>query len=261
MSAARAILPILLADPADVRAAIDSDDPGVNSYLDTLDGFQGRISEAMSEMRTITGRIRDRSGLSDLDTAIDRKLVRFNDRVEFDGDNMLDQFVHELKKYLMDPNRFLLLDATVASLAESMINEGLVAPPQRTMSNAGEAAIGTGFIAHSLRRTSTRCWTCEPTFKTRWPDTAARWPNSAASCKLVRLTRTSAQRSTQCGDPMWIPRSQTCDKPWPITGWSGTSCDPLVETSAASLSGVGRLLLSRCSQPTPSIWVQLLPPA
>ncbi|QDP95298.1 hypothetical protein FOE78_04675 [Microlunatus elymi] len=143
----REVLPILFADPSDIRAAIGFGDPDVNSFLGVLEGVQGTTSEAMSEIRTIVSGIRDSSGLSDLDRAIDRKLLRFNDRVELEGDNMLDQFASELKKYLMDPTRFLLLDATVASLIQSMISEGLVTPPQRTIGNAGEAVIGTGFIA------------------------------------------------------------------------------------------------------------------
>jgi hypothetical protein len=99
-------------------------------------------------MRAMAEKMRLDSGVAEIDVAMKKRLVRFNEKVSLDGesDGIIGAFVNQLKRYLQDPTKFVLLDDTIASLARSMIEEGMVKPPQRAISNASEAVLGTGFL-------------------------------------------------------------------------------------------------------------------
>jgi hypothetical protein len=103
----------------------------------------------MAEIRAYTDRLRVESGVAELEPALKAKFLRFNDRIQLgEGtDAEVQAFIQQLKRYLQDPNWFVLLDSEIASLARSMIKEEVVNPPQRAIGNAGEAVLGTGFLA------------------------------------------------------------------------------------------------------------------
>jgi hypothetical protein len=148
----RQFLPLLTSlNPEQIRA-IASADPELAEFselADIVDDSHNAANTGMAEIRAYTDRLRVESGVAELEPALHARFVRFNDKIRLgEGtDAEVEAFVRQLKRYLQDPNWFVLLDAEIASLARSMINEGLVKPPARAISNAGEAALGTGFVS------------------------------------------------------------------------------------------------------------------
>jgi hypothetical protein len=119
-----------------------------SEFADILDQTHDTADSSMEEMRAIAERMRVESGLPELELAVTKKLIRFNDvTLSDDMDAALNAFIEELKRYLLDPKWFVLVDEQVASLARSMIKEGVIKPPERAISNAGEALLGNGFLA------------------------------------------------------------------------------------------------------------------
>lgn len=148
----RQAVSILTTMPPDAMRALAQLDPkmtDLNEFADVLDQTHEQASSSMTELRGITDQMRADSGVAELEKALDQKLVRFNENVTIGGDTdaVIQGFMDEIKRYLHDPNKFVLLDATIASLVESMIKEGLIRPPERSFSNASEAVLGTGFLA------------------------------------------------------------------------------------------------------------------
>lgn len=147
----RQVLPLLAADPAALRAfaSLDPEMAQLSELADILDQSKEMANSSMVEMRQVTEQMRVDSGVAELETVLDQKLVRFNENVTIgeDTDAVIASFIDELKRYLQDPTRFVLLDATMASLARSLIDEGHVRLPERAVSNASEAVLGTGILA------------------------------------------------------------------------------------------------------------------
>jgi hypothetical protein len=148
----RQLVPMLMTLDPDALRSVAAGDPELSElaeFADLLDTGRDTLESTMAEMRAVAERMRVESGLAELEPAFKRQLVRFNDKIiiDEDMDAVIAAFIAELKRYLQDPKKFVLLDADMASLARSMIDEGLVQPPQRALSNAGEAALGTGFVA------------------------------------------------------------------------------------------------------------------
>jgi hypothetical protein len=148
----RQLLPLLASLDAEQIRAIASADPELAEFselADIVDGSHNAANTGMAEIRAYTDRLRVESGVAELEPALRARFVRFNERIRLgEGtDAEIQAFIQQLKRYLQDPNWFVLLDTEIASLARSMINEGLVKPPQRVISNAGEAVLGTGFLA------------------------------------------------------------------------------------------------------------------
>lgn len=148
----RQLLPILATlDPEALRAlaGIDPEMAELPEFADVLDQGHETANSTMTEMREIAEQMRIDSGVAELESALGQKLVRFNEEVGLGGDSdaVIQAFMDQLKRYLQDPTKFVLLDATIASLVQSMIHEGLVRLPERAVSNASEAALGTGFLA------------------------------------------------------------------------------------------------------------------
>lgn len=147
----RQVLPLLAADPAALRAfaSLDPEMAQLSELADMLDQSKEMANSSMVEMRQVTEQMRVDSGVAELETVLDQKLVRFNENVTIgeDTDAVIASFIDELKRYLQDPTKFVLLDATMASLARSLIDEGHVRLPERAVSNASEAVLGTGILA------------------------------------------------------------------------------------------------------------------
>jgi hypothetical protein len=144
----RQALPLLASlDPDTVRSRA-AGDPDMSQFADVLDMGRTNATSAMSEMREIYEKMRVDSGVAELEGVLDTRLVRFNEQVAIgsDVDAMTDAFVDQIKRYLQDPSKLLLLDGIAASIARHMIEEGVVQPPKRVISNAGEAVLGTGFL-------------------------------------------------------------------------------------------------------------------
>jgi hypothetical protein len=148
----RELVPVLTSLDAEAIRELAASDPqraALSEFADTLDESNETLRSSMAQMRDVAEQLRVESGLAELEPAIRRKLVRFNEalRLTEEPDTVIAAFIQQLKQYLQDPNWFVLLDDSVASLARSMISEGMIKPPQRAISNSGEAALGTGFLA------------------------------------------------------------------------------------------------------------------
>jgi hypothetical protein len=135
-------------DASTVRAMAAAEPDGAAAHLARVLDEIDRLG-VMDELRVVLERLRLDSGVAELDQARRDKLVSFNERlpIDQDPDTLIAAFNEELKGYLQDPLKFVLLDATIAALASSMIDEGFARPPQRVLSNAGQAVLGTGFLA------------------------------------------------------------------------------------------------------------------
>lgn len=138
-------------DEADMRAlaGLRPDAAGLGEVADALDRAKEQADSGMAELRQVAEQLRVDSGVAELETVLDQKLVRFNENVTIseDFEAVTWAFVDELKRYLQDPTKFVLLDDEMASLARSLIDEGHVHLPERTISNASDAALGTGILA------------------------------------------------------------------------------------------------------------------
>jgi hypothetical protein len=148
----RQVMPILTRMDPEALRALARLDPGMAElaeFADVLDEGHERASSSMAEMRQIAEQMRLESGVAELEKVLDQKLVRFNENVTIseDTDAVVGSFINELKRYMQDPTKFVLLDATMASLARSLIDEGHVRLPERAVSNASEAVLGTGILA------------------------------------------------------------------------------------------------------------------
>lgn len=121
----------------------------IDEFAQLMRETSAKTDAAMNELRGVAAKIAQDSGAAELETARGLKLVRFNENVNVgeDSETVMNEFVDEVTRYISDPHKFVLLDATIASLVDSMIKEGLIQPPPRAMSNAAEAAIGTGLLA------------------------------------------------------------------------------------------------------------------
>jgi hypothetical protein len=147
----RQVLPLLLSlDPEVLRfgAAGDPDMRELAELADILDNGHAGAASAMAEMREVYEKLRVDSGVAELEAVLETKLARFNEQVGIgeDLEAVTAAFVNQIKRYLQDPSKLVLLDGIAASMARHMIEEGLVQPPSRVMSNASEAALGTGFL-------------------------------------------------------------------------------------------------------------------
>jgi hypothetical protein len=71
----------------------------------------------MAEMRQVLEQMRVEFGVAELVAVVDQKLVRFNENITIsdDGDAVVGSFIGQLKRYLQDPTKLVLLDATMAS--------------------------------------------------------------------------------------------------------------------------------------------------
>jgi hypothetical protein len=118
--------------------------------IDTLDQSKNSANDPMgADVRKRAEQIYVESGLAELGPALRKQLIKFNENIPVRAETHADTeaFMEELKRYLEDPAWFVVVDASIGSLAQAMINAGLVRPPKRAISNANEAALGTGFVA------------------------------------------------------------------------------------------------------------------
>lgn len=148
---ARAVLPLLgLLDPDGVRTLAEASPElaPLEQVAEELEQAQAGAGESLRQMRALFEHMSEASGVNELESVVDNKIVRFNERIVVSASKeTLHTFLREFKRYLTDPNKFVLLDEEMASLARSMIREGMVQPPDRSMANAGEALLGTGLLA------------------------------------------------------------------------------------------------------------------
>ncbi len=198
----------------------------------------------MQELREAFERMRVDSGLAELEPAVRRKLVRFNENIALgeETDTVIGTFIEELKRYLLDPKWFVLVDDDVASLARGLINEGHLTPPQRAISNASEAALGTGFLGR-LPASPLIQWTnfsiSVVIFTNLWGATAARSLTSAANSRPNHLTSTSRRRSMLSGVRKWIQPLGRFARLWAIMAWFAKSSEPSATTCPASSTALG----------------------
>lgn len=144
-----ALLNTLPPEALRTMAELDPQMAELSEFADVLDESHEHATSGMAELRAIADQMRAESGAAELELALDHKLVRFNENVMIGGDSdtVVRGFTDEIRRYLQDPTKFVLLDSTIADLVTSMIKEGLIRPPERSFSNASEAVLGTGFLA------------------------------------------------------------------------------------------------------------------
>ncbi len=147
----RQLIPLLELDPNALRAvsATVPDMGPLSEFANVLDQARDTADSSMEEMRAMFQQMRVDSGLVELEPAVRKQLVRFNENIALgdEMDTVIGTFIKQLKRYLLDPKWFVLVDEDIASLARALINEGHLKPPQRSISNAGEAALGTGLVS------------------------------------------------------------------------------------------------------------------
>lgn len=143
---------LLSMDPDALRAAASlSPEPAqLAEFADKLQESRDQMAQSMKEFRVIAEGIHVESGAAELDVAFRGGMVRYNNRVPISGDSkvIIEAFTAEVKRYLEDPLKCVLLDDLTASLVRSMIKEGLINVPERSRANAGEALLGTGFLSN-----------------------------------------------------------------------------------------------------------------
>ncbi len=147
----RTVLPLLALDPASVRssAGLGSEPGALNGLADILDESNEAMASSMAGLRKVVDSMRVESGVAELEQVLDDKVLRLNERVALgqDAGAMVTAVTSELKRYLQDPTKLLVLDSQAAGLARAMLQEGLVTMPERATANAEEAVLGTGLIA------------------------------------------------------------------------------------------------------------------
>lgn len=137
-------------DPEALRALTSNPEfAGLTEFADSLEQAQTQAATSMDEFRGQAEQLRLDSGAAELDIAFRDGQIRYNDRIPLGSntDALIAAFVAEIKRYLEDPYRFVLLDRQTASLVRSMINENAVKLPDRSLANASEVLLGTGFLA------------------------------------------------------------------------------------------------------------------
>ncbi|MFC7619381.1 hypothetical protein [Microlunatus sp. GCM10028923] len=129
----------------------DSLDPEMQEQLSTfLEAIEvGRTAESEAQIRDRTDQMYTVTGAAELDLAFRTGQLRYNNRVRFDSDfeTLMADYEHQVQRYLEDPQTCVLVDDPSASLVRAMIDEGDVKMPPRSVANAGEAALGTGFLS------------------------------------------------------------------------------------------------------------------
>lgn len=147
----REVLPLLSLDPTSVRtfAGLGAELAPLEGLADILDQSNEAMASSMAGLRKIVESMRLESGVAELEQVLDDKVLRLNERVPLgqDAGAMVTALTSELKRYLQDPTKLLVLDSQTAGLARAMIQEGLVTMPERATVNAEEAVLGTGLIA------------------------------------------------------------------------------------------------------------------
>jgi len=142
-----------VADPGRLRASMEWARTVDRSALDpegqdVLRAFEEQVAERAAETSRGILQMREQAGVAEIDEAVARGLVTFNDKITFAETNGVVQGVmREVERYLRDHSKLVLLDNDLADLASAMIKEGRLHPSPRAVANAGEAAVATGLIA------------------------------------------------------------------------------------------------------------------
>ena len=108
----RQILPLLTTDPAAIRALAGRTRRWRRSTSSPTCSTRAKSKPTPAWRRcAMTEKMRDESGVAELQTVLDQKLVRFNENVIIgdDTDAVIASFIDELKRYLQDPQKFVLL--------------------------------------------------------------------------------------------------------------------------------------------------------
>jgi hypothetical protein len=116
----RQLLPMLSALDSDAMRALATSSREMRDlvdFADVLDESQSKLASTMDEMRDIAEKMRLDSGVAELESALGKGLVRLNEEITIgeDTDALVEAFVAQLKRYLQDPSKFVLLDDTVVS--------------------------------------------------------------------------------------------------------------------------------------------------
>ena len=143
---------LFMINPEAVRALASTSPESAAGMADLaglLEEVGNQAASAMGDIQRIGQEMRVESGVAELESALSGTLVRLNENVVVSDDSgqVISSFLSELKRYLRDPNMFVLLDEQMASMTRSLISEGHVRPPERSVSNAAEAILGTGLLS------------------------------------------------------------------------------------------------------------------
>jgi hypothetical protein len=109
----RQLLTRLAGLDAEELRAIASADPELAKFselADLVDDGHNAANTVMAEIRAYTDRLRVESCIAELEPALKAKFLRFNDRIQLgEGtDAEVQAFIQQLKRYLQDPNWFVV---------------------------------------------------------------------------------------------------------------------------------------------------------
>lgn len=114
--------------------------------LRSFDASMGGLGGARDQVTNLVVQ----SGAPELAEAVASGALTINwDFMPADGDTdtLVDNYANHLQTLLASPDVHLLLDDSTGRMAAAMIREGMVSPPDLTMSRATRSQVGTGLVA------------------------------------------------------------------------------------------------------------------
>lgn len=132
---------------ADKRGALGAQ--GARELSEALTELTAGLHQSSDDFADTAHRLFVNAGAPELAEAADAGLLTLSETA-FDlgasSDDMVAQYTRTLATLLADPRSHLMFDTSMAGLATSMINEGLVEPHPLAMDHAARVSTGTGLI-------------------------------------------------------------------------------------------------------------------
>jgi hypothetical protein len=123
---------------------------GMNGASQALDKLQHQVRQTTTKLRNIGDDMIRRSGAAGLEVGLDSGIVKISPVTTREVNSLEDLLVGWLELLvglLRDPRKRLLFDDVVGSVARGLVDKGHVQPHALTLKHAGEAAVGSGFVA------------------------------------------------------------------------------------------------------------------
>jgi hypothetical protein len=148
LTAFNAINKIAEVDPVQLRKYTGYEmDPELQRKARELSGNTDRI---LRETRELVDKTLTETGAGELEPAYRAGILKLSDSGLSDGHRIVDaipDFLAILVQTLEDPNSHLLFDDRVAFIVRTMVGEKIFEPHPIALSHAGQAALGSGFVA------------------------------------------------------------------------------------------------------------------
>lgn len=115
-----------------------------------LDEYEAMAAQTTGELREVAERMIEDSGAAELIPCIDAGILTLSDaglNNSSDSDEMVNQWIDIIHKRFRDGKTRLLFDDSTGDLVSSMLREGMIEHNDLGIKHAGEAAVGSGFVA------------------------------------------------------------------------------------------------------------------